>query len=352
MTNNYLYYGSYAGDPGSKWGVYITGEDYNYFSGDVRAPIFYDSNDTGYYVDPNGTSQTRHLKIFPSGITNDVWNNSIEIREVNGVTNTQTGSDYAPSIYFHWSNVAAAAIKMYSDGQIRIRGQSTDSTDYRHVYMANLYSYIFYDNHDTGYYVDPSSISNVNRIYAGYAHGADNSIGCSNWFRSSGTSGWYNGTYGGGIHMTDTTWVRVYNSKAFYVANEIAATGNITAYYSDERLKTKLGNIENSLDIIKSLNGFRYVNNDLAKENGYTDEKVQLGLSAQEVEAVLPEVVSLAPFDYHTDEETGEITSKSGENYKTLDYAKLVPVLIEAMKEQQKQIEDLRNEIDTLKGVN
>jgi hypothetical protein len=132
---------------------------------DFRAPIFYDSGDTGYYLDPAGTSNLRHTRIFPSAVTNDVWNNSIEIREVNGVTNTQTGSDYAPSIYFHWSNIAAAAIKMYSDGHIRIRAQSTTNTDYRNVYMASLFANIFYDNNNTGYYVDPASTSVLNNVY-------------------------------------------------------------------------------------------------------------------------------------------------------------------------------------------
>lgn len=39
----------------------------------------------------------------------------------------------------------------------------------------------------------------------------------SNWFRSTGNSGWYSQTYGGGIYMTDVNWVRVYNNKAFRV---------------------------------------------------------------------------------------------------------------------------------------
>lgn len=41
----------------------------------------------------------------------------------------------------------------------------------------------------------------------------------SNWFRSTGNSGWYSQTYGGGIYMTDANWVRVYNDKAFRVQN-------------------------------------------------------------------------------------------------------------------------------------
>jgi hypothetical protein len=167
--------------------------------------------------------------------------------------------------------------------------------------------------------------------------------GNDTWFRSNGATGWYAATYGGGMYMLDTTWVRVYNGKAFYVPNQIAATGNITAYYSDERLKTKTGGIENALEKVQSLSGFTYVENDLARELGYANEKQQVGVSAQQVQAVIPEAVSLAPVDFETDEHSGEITSKSGENYLTVDYSRIVPLLIEAIKE-------LKAEIDELKG--
>jgi len=184
------------------------------------------------------------------------------------------------------------------------------------------------------------------RIDLGYAHGASNSIGCSNWFRSSGQTGWYNGTYGGGIRMTDTTWVRVYNSKAFYVANQIAATGDVTAYYSDERLKTKIETIDNAVDKVMSLEGFIYEENELAEELGYTNKgKRQAGVSAQQVQKVLPEAVTLAAVDMETDKYSGEITSKSGENYLTVKYEKIVPLLIEAIKEQQVQINELKTKL-------
>jgi hypothetical protein len=180
------------------------------------------------------------------------------------------------------------------------------------------------------------------RIYTGYDSAETGSVSCSNWFRSNGDSGWFNAQHSGGIHMSDTTWVRIYNSKAFYVANQIAATGDITAYYSDERLKTKTGSLDNAVAKIQSLNGFTYVENDLARELGYKNNKQQVGVSAQEVQAVLPEAVSLAPVDYETLED-GTIVSKTGENYLTVDYSRLVPLLIEAVKEQQAQIDELKN---------
>jgi hypothetical protein len=66
--------------------------------------------------------------------------------------------------------------------------------------------------------------------------------------------------------MEDTTWVRVYASKAFYVNNQLAATGDVTSLYSDSRLKTNLGTIKGALQSVLKLSGFRYVNNELAKK--------------------------------------------------------------------------------------
>ena len=168
---------------------------------------------------------------------------------------------------------------------------------------------------------------------------------CSNWFRSTGATGWYSETYGGGINMQDTTWVRVYGSKAFYVANQIAATGDVTAYYSDMRLKEKTGDIENPVEKVKQLSGFYYVENEKAKELGYNNDKTQIGVSAQEVQAVIPEAVKRAPIDIETLED-GTQVSKSGEEYLTVQYERLVPLLIEAIKEQQTQIDELKARLD------
>jgi hypothetical protein len=126
------------------------------------------------------------------------------------------------------------------------------------------------------------------------------------------------------------------------VSGSITATGDVTAFFSDRRLKIVLENIPNALDAVCSLNGVIFVNNSLANKFGYNETKEQVGVIAQEVEAVLPQVVTLAPFDTEIDSNGNKI-SKSGENYKTIHYEKLVPLLIEAIKE-------LRAEIECLKG--
>ena len=119
---------------------------------------------------------------------------------------------------------------------------------------------------------------------------------------------------------------------------EIRATNQITAYYSDIRLKTDITPIENALDKIMKISGVYYRSNDVAEYYGYTDKRKQVGVLAQQIEAVLPEIVVPAPFDIAEDG-----SSKSGENYKTVHYEKLVALLIEAIKEQQKQIDEIKN---------
>jgi len=109
-------------------------------------------------------------------------------------------------------------------------------------------------------------------------------------------------------------------------SGEIRATNNVTAYYSDERLKTKLGNIENALDKVNSLSGFYYQANETAQALGY-EVKQEVGVSAQEVQRVMPEVVAPAPID---------------ETYLTVRYERLVPLLIEAIKELKTEIDNLK----------
>jgi len=108
-------------------------------------------------------------------------------------------------------------------------------------------------------------------------------------------------------------------------AGAIYATGNITAFFSDDRLKTRHGKIENALDKLQTLDGFYYTPNQTAQDLGY-EAKQDVGVSAQAVQAILPEVVAPAPID---------------DKYLTVRYEKLVPLLIEAIKELTAKVEAL-----------
>ena len=123
------------------------------------------------------------------------------------------------------------------------------------------------------------------------------------------------------------------------VTGNITATGSITAFFSDKRLKANVQPIDNALDKVEQLAGVTYTQNKLAEKFGYNDYTPHAGVIAQQVQAVLPEAIRPAPFDTAPDG-----TSISGENYLTVQYEKLIPLLIEAIKE-------LRAEVNELKGL-
>jgi hypothetical protein len=126
-------------------------------------------------------------------------------------------------------------------------------------------------------------------------------------------------------------------ASKLHVIGNVYATGDVTAYYSDERLKNIEGNITGAVDKVKTLNGFYYTGNEKAHELGFTKENQEVGVSAQQVEQVLPEAVSEIP---------------GNEEYKTVKYERMVPLLIEAIKDQQTMIDELKSEIEKLKNNN
>jgi hypothetical protein len=140
-------------------------------------------------------------------------------------------------------------------------------------------------------------------------------------------------TTGSAATFTSTSQNSQFNSigvgtAASTTAGEIRATNNITAYYSDDRLKTRLGNVENALGKVTTLDAFYYEANEVAQGLGYEPVR-EVGISAQQVQMVMPEVVAPAPID---------------EKYLTVRYERLVPLLIAAIKE-------LKAEVEVLKGV-
>jgi hypothetical protein len=128
------------------------------------------------------------------------------------------------------------------------------------------------------------------------------------------------------LTLTGNSSFDTISTKTITVTGDITATGNITGYFSDDRLKTKLGKIEGALDKLCSLEGFYFEANQTAQDLGYTAKK-EVGVSAQSVQAVMPEVVSPAPID---------------PQYLTVDYARMVPLLIESIKELRAEIEALK----------
>lgn len=123
-------------------------------------------------------------------------------------------------------------------------------------------------------------------------------------------------------------------------------TGDVTANTSDGRLKTNIKNIDSPLEKISKINGVYFNWNEKAKELNEKDtEQREVGFIAQEVKEVMPEIVKRAGFDTIMDESITDrvvFKSKSGEEYLTIQYEKIVPLLVEAIKELKSEIEELK----------
>ena len=94
-------------------------------------------------------------------------------------------------------------------------------------------------------------------------------IHCDDFIYTSGASGWYNSTYGGGWYMTDSTYIRAYNGKALYVANNIVATGEVSAgNASDRRLKKDISTLSEgeTEHVLSALNPVSFIWNEKAEE--------------------------------------------------------------------------------------
>jgi hypothetical protein len=164
----------------------------------------------------------------------------------------------------------------------------------------------------------------------------------------------YNGTtkvagkmYGGTTAPSNTT--RLNYDGDLYVTN-LFATTDVEAGASDMRLKKDIVYLDDALSKVMQLNGFVYswTPEAVAMAGFDTDARV-VSLSAQDVQKVLPEAVSIAGFDR---DENGN--SISGENYLTFNLGRVVPLLVEALKElkseKDKEIDDLRVELNALRG--
>lgn len=189
------------------------------------------------------------------------------------------------------------------------------------------------------------------------------SIQCSDWFRSTGNSGWYHQDYGGGIYMQDSTYVRVYGGKRFYVGNtentnfstntaistdggiyaknnitsnaNIIANGAITAKASssDIRLKTDIQGYD-AMGIIRKFRSVKYHWNAIAKENSevFNHDNWNYGLIAQD----------LLSGGY------SQWVKDAFNDYYTIDYERLIPVVWKGLQEVDDEVTKLKREVARL----
>ena len=125
------------------------------------------------------------------------------------------------------------------------------------------------------------------------------------------------------------------------MTSNLLVAGDVFAFASDRRLKKDFSRVENALESVKNMTGYRYTWRD--DVDGLPMRGRDLGLVAQEVQdAGIPECIVPAPFDLDTDG-----TSKSGEAYLSIQYNKLHAVLVEAIKELDEKLEQIRAELRT-----
>ena len=266
-------------------------------NGDIRSPIFYDQNNTGYYVDPNGSSRMNTLNYVDQAYIVDVrpqymydWNDSAYYIDMNNTSRfNYLGRNYGFNwTEYDWNNTAYYVdpnnVSIYND----------------------LRANVFYDYSNTGYYMVPRATSRMN-------YGIYDNLYSYGWMQSpifydANNNGYY-------VDPASTSNFNVVTAVSFL-------------YSSDQNLKKDLAPLENSLDKISQLQGVNFRWKDEER-----DQELNIGLVAQDVEKVYPELVS-------TDEKTG---------LKAVEYGNLVAPLIESIKEQQKQIEAQQKQIDDLR---
>ena len=144
------------------------------------------------------------------------------------------------------------------------------------------------------------------------------------------------------IQTTNSLYFRNYSGGngddkiSFDNGGNIVAEGNITAYgsVSDERLKENIEVIDNAVDKVKQLKGITF--------NYKKDGKEGTGLIAQDLEKVLPEAV-------YTAKTLGDhLKDEKEEEHLAINYGNTVGLLVEAIKEQQEQIETLTAKVKEL----
>jgi hypothetical protein len=169
------------------------------------------------------------------------------------------------------------------------------------------------------------------------ATGYQGATGATGYQGASGVAGGVGATGASGAFTTNSD--SQVNSlgvgtAASTVAGEIRATNNITAYYtSDRTLKENIRNIDSAITKVKAINGVyfdwiqSYIDN-RGGEDGFFVRRSDTGVIAQEVEQVLPEVVGTRP-----------------DGTKGVAYEKIVGLLIEAIKELDDKIEEVKKHV-------
>jgi hypothetical protein len=243
-----------------------------------------------------------------------------------GITNGQVALGYTPVQQGTGVGQGANAVKLgWASGINRLKA-TVDATDLGNiVFDSQLAGKL--DVNGSGGIGFGSVIASTNTdlskhisLHASANYGFNVTSGALNYVTNS--SGTHHFNTGG----TDRA---VISSTGLAVTGAISATGNVTGYSSDKRLKTNVKNIEDPMGKLYQIGGYTFDwNEPLCFLEGFRPDNVhEHGVLAQEVQKVIPDAVSPAPFN---------------ENYLTVNYPRLIPLLIECIKDLQAQIDELK----------
>ena len=287
---------------------------------------------TNLSIDGNGvlssTDTNTTYSVGDGGLTQNNFTDA-DHTKLNGIT--ASANNYSlPTQHTTITSVYNQNLKIGRDSQNLIDFASTDNKIIFRVNNANEYEMI--ENS-----FSPKSTN-------GASLGSSSLMWSDLFLASGGVIRWHDGTGESTItHSANTIAITSgYGSEVCALTVE----GDITALTSDKRLKKNIEIIKDPLKKLNVLSGFTYDwSIDKCEEAGFVpkDER-QIGVFAQDVQSVIPEAVKPAPFD------TKDGESKSGDNYLTVQYEKIVPLLIESIKEQQNMIDNLQGQIDELKS--
>jgi hypothetical protein len=290
-------------------------------NGSFYGNMFFDLQDIHYYVKPSDVSKFNNIyarNIYDIASPNNYYLrlsgvsklNSLYVSRITDLNNASFYLDPNSISYLNRLNITSTlsvgtsinVASLYA-GKIYDRDNSIyyldpyGTSNLYHLTTLDMTANMFKDRNNTNYYMDPSAISVVNYI------------------RTTGNIG-IGGNYS--------------NTYRLYIHGSAYCTGSWAG--SDIRWKKNIEPLQQELPKILQLQGvhYRWRSNEFP-EMGFDDHK-QIGLIAQEVEKVFPELVN---------------TDDNG--YKAVSYEKLTVVLLEALKEQQKMIEEQQKSIEELK---
>jgi hypothetical protein len=263
----------------------------------MRAPIFYDSQNTGFYSDPTSTSNLNAVLSYSY--------------QGNGNVGSTGNASWHPSGVY-----SAGPNWLY--GGIHAGGGDINNVN-------NCYASVFSDKDDSTYYLNPAgySLINGNGSTAGSAGVALN-------IYSTGANGAIMAFHRGGHYAVNMGldndnvfriggWSAAANRLQMDMSGNLTMAGNVTAY-SDARLKENIITVTDALGLVGRMRGVTYTRTDTGEAG--------VGVIAQEMLEVLPQVVQQGIGDDDT---------------LSVAYGNIVGVLIEAIKE-------LENEVSTIKS--